>query len=210
MLTDTSIRKTKPTDKPLKMSDGGGLYLLVKPDGSRYWRMKYRFEGKEKLLAFGVYPTVTLADARQRREDARKLLANGGDPGAIKKAAKAERIASAVIAAETFEAIARDWIAWRDAQGETAETTANKDRWRLESYLFPYIGARPITEITALELRDVLKKAEEAGKRETASRVKITAGQVFRWAHCNHALRLHKKPTEWRGKFMRLAANIWT
>ena len=182
MLTDTAIRKTKPQSKPFKLSDGGGMYLLIKPDDGRYWRMDYRFCGKRKTLALGVYPTVPLADARQRREEARKLLANGVDPCEIRKAAKATRTKQQTIAAETFEKVARDWMAYREARGETAETTANKDRWRLEAYLFPHIGTRPITEITALELRDVLKKAEEAGKRETASRAKITAGQVFRWA----------------------------
>jgi integrase len=182
MLTDTAIRKTKPAEKPLKLSDGNGMYLLVKPDGGRYWRMDYRHDGKRKTLAFGVYPTTTLADARQRREDARRLLAQGRDPGAERKAAKSEKAAAAAIASDTFEKVARDWMAWRDARGETAETTANKDRWRLESYLFPHIGARPITEITPLELRDVLKKIEETGKHETAHRTKTTAGQVFRWA----------------------------
>ena len=182
MLTDTAIRKTKPAANPQKLSDGGGMYLLLKPDGGRYWRLDYRHDGKRKTLALGVYPTVTLSDARQRREDARKLLANGTDPGAIRKAAKETKAAVTAVASETFEKVAREWMAWREAKGETAETTASKDRWRLESYLFPYIGARPITEISPLELRDVLKKAEDTGKRETASRTKITAGQVFRWA----------------------------
>lgn len=182
MLTDTAIRKAKPEAKPFKMSDGGGMYLLVKTDGGRYWRMDYRHDDKRKTLAFGVYPTITLADARQRREDAKRLLAQGRDPGAEKKAAKAERAAAAAVAADTFEKVAREWMAWREKRGETASTTASKDHWRLESYLFPHIGARPITEITPLELRDVLKKVEDTGKRETASRTKITAGQVFRWA----------------------------
>lgn len=182
MLTDKAIRTAKPSSKPYKLSDGGGLYLLIKPDGARYWRMKYRYAGKEKLLAFGVYPIVSLADARERRESARKQLAGNIDPGAAKQAAKAERAEAATIAGDTFEVVARDWMAWRDAKGETAETTAQKDRWRLESYLFPYIGPKPITEITPIELREALKEAENAGKRETASRAKITAGQVFRWA----------------------------
>ncbi|PMQ03716.1 Prophage CP4-57 integrase [Dyella sp. AD56] len=182
MLTDTTIRKTKPKATPLKLSDGGGMHLLLKPDGSRYWRLSYRFAGKQKTLALGVYPTVTLADARQRREDARRLLANGVDPGAERKARKAQLTVTIAIEADTFEKVARDWMAWRDKRGETAETTANKDRWRLESYLFPHIGLRPISEITAIELRDVLRLVEETGKRETASRTKITAGQVFRWA----------------------------
>ena len=182
VLTDTAIRKAKPQAKPFKLADGGGMYLLVKPDGRRYWRMDYRHEGKRKTLAFGVYPTITLADARQRREDAKRALAQGRDPGAEKKAAKVEKLAAAVIAADTFEKVAREWMAWREKCGETATTTISKDLWRLESYLFPHIGTRPITDITPLELRDVLKKIEDAGKRETASRTKINAGQVFRWA----------------------------
>jgi integrase len=144
--------------------------------------MKYRIAGKEKLLALGVYPHITLADARQRREDARRLLANGTDPGEMKKAAKAAQAEALTIACETFEKVACDWMVWREARGKTAETTANKDRWRLESYLYPAIGQRPIAEITALELRDALKAVEDSGKLETAGRLKITAGQVFRWA----------------------------
>ncbi|KRE92456.1 integrase [Frateuria sp. Soil773] len=182
MLTDTNIRRTKPAAKPLKLSDGGGMYLLIKPDGGRYWRMNYRFEGKQKTLALGVYPTVTLADARQRREDARRLLANGNDPGEVRKAAKVARAVAAAIAADTFEAVAREWLKKREANGETSVATIGKDRWRLEGYLFPAIGSRPITEVTAKELREVLRSIEDSDKRETASRVKITAGQVFRWA----------------------------
>lgn len=182
MLTDTAIRKAVPGAKARKLTDGGGMYLLLKPDGSRYWRMNYRFEGRFKTLAFGVYPDVTLLEARTRRDGARRLLAEGSDPSDVKKAKKAAKVAETVVATDTFEKVSRDWMAWRAAKGETAETTANKDRWRLESYLFPFIGPRPISQITPLELRDVLKKAEETGKRETASRTKITAGQVFRWA----------------------------
>jgi len=106
----------------------------------------------------------------------------GQDPSALRKSEKVAKTQAEAVAAETFERVARDWVTLREAQGDTAETMAEKDRWRLESYLLPNIGARPITEITAIELRDVLRKAEEAGKRETASRVKINAGQVFRWA----------------------------
>lgn len=182
MLTDAAIRKAKPTDKPQKLTDGSGMYLLVKPDGGRYWRMDYRHEGKRKTLALGVYPTVTLADARQRREDARRLLANGTDPGEAKKAAKVARAVAAAIAADTFEAVGREWLKKREAGGETSAATIGKDRWRLEGYLFPAIGSRPIAEITAKELREALRPIEDSDKRETASRVKITAGQVFRWA----------------------------
>jgi integrase len=158
------------------------MYLLVKPDGGRYWRMNYRFDGKQRTLALGVYPTVTLAEARQRREDARRLLANGTDPGAAKRAAKVARAVAAAIKADTFEAVAREWLRKREASGETSEATIGKDRWRLEAYLFPAIGPRPVSEITAKELREVLRAIEDSGKQETASRVKITAGQVFRWA----------------------------
>lgn len=100
MLTDTNIRRTKPGAKPIKLSDAQGLHLLIKPDGGRYWRLNYRFDGKQKTLALGVYPTVTLADARQRREDARRLLAHGTDPSEAKKAAKEARKAAAVVAAK--------------------------------------------------------------------------------------------------------------
>lgn len=178
MLTDTLIRKTKPTDKPLKLFDGGGLFLLVQPNGARYWRLKYRVDGKEKLLALGVYPTVTLADARQRREDARKLLANGSDPSAMKQAAKAKRLEAAIVVADTFEAVAREWM----ARQEVAEVTASKSRWILESFLFPEIGSLPIAEVTPRVLLDALRKIEGRGLLETARRAKIKAGQVFRSA----------------------------
>ncbi|WP_243049332.1 tyrosine-type recombinase/integrase [Dyella sp. RRB7] len=181
-ITDIALRKAKPRDKPYKMAVGNGLYLLINPTGSKLWRWKYRVAGKEKLLALSAYPTFSLQDARQRCEEERRRLALGEDPSETRKAQKMAKTRADVIAADTFERVAREWMAWRESRGDTAETTASKDRWRLESYLFPHIGQRPITEITALELRDVLKKAEDAGKRETASRVKINAGQVFRWA----------------------------
>jgi integrase len=182
VLTDTAIRKTKPAATPRKLSDGGGLYLLVKPDDGRYWRMNYRFGGKQKTLALGVYPTVTLADARQRREDARRLLAHGTDPGEVRKAAKVAQAVAAALTVDTFEAVALAWLKKRGASGDTAATTIAKDRWRLDTYLFPAIGSRPIAEVTPRELRDVLRPIEDSGKAETASRTKITAGQVFRWA----------------------------
>jgi len=162
---------------PLKLSDGGGMYLLVKPDGGKYWRMNYRFDGKQKTLSFGVYPTVTLADARQRREDARKLLANDSDPGEVRKVMKAERIEAAIAAADTFETMAREWM----ARQEVAEITRRKNEWLL-GHLFPSIGKRPIADITARELLAVLREIEAAGKVETANRVKVKAGQVFRYA----------------------------
>ena len=178
MLTDTAIRKAKPAVSPLKLSDGGGLYLLLKPDGGRYWRLNYRFGGKQKTLALGVYPTVTLADARQRREDARKLLANGTDPGEMRKEAKQAQAAAAQAEGDTFEAIAREWMARQDV----AEVTANKSRWILESFLFPEIGSLTMAAITPRVLLDALRKVEATGKLETAKRARVKAGQVFRYA----------------------------
>ncbi len=178
MLTDVAIRKAKPAAKPLKLSDGRGMYFLLKPDGGRYWRMDYRYEGKRKTLALGVYPEVSLFDARLRREDARQLLANGVDPGAVRRDAKQAKAEAARASDQTFEAIGRDWMARQDV----AEVTANKTRWILESFLFPKLGRRPIAEITPRELLDVLRKIEATGKLETAKRAKVKAGQVFRYA----------------------------
>jgi integrase len=178
MLTDIAIRKAKPTTKPLKLSDGFGMYLLLKPDGARYWRMDYRYSGKRKTLALGVYPEISLSDARLRREDARRLLANDIDPSATRKNTKLAKAEAARTSTDTFEAIARDWMARQDV----AEVTANKTRWILESFLFPEIGARPIAEITPREVLDVLRKIEASGKLDTASRAKIKVGQVFRYA----------------------------
>ncbi len=177
-LTDTAIRKAAPRDKPYKLADGGGLYLEVMPTGSRYWRLKYRVDGKEKRLALGVYPDVTLAAARNGREDARRMLAQGRDPSADKKAAKLAKIEAMAISIDTFEVVAREWMARQDV----AEVTANKTRWLLESFLFPDLGSRPIGGISARDLLDVLRKVEATGKLETAKRAKIKAGQVFRYA----------------------------
>jgi len=178
MLTDTAIRKAKSASKPQRLFDGGGLYLEVSPAGGKLWRWKYRIGGKEKRLALGIYPDTSLAEARDRRDDARKLLANGIDPGEVKKVAKAERIEAAAVAADTFEAVAREWMKRQDV----AEVTANKNRWILETFLFPELGRLPIASITPRVLLDALRKIEEAGKLDTASRAKIKAGQVFRYA----------------------------
>lgn len=178
MLTDTAIRKAKPDDKPQKLTDGGGMYLLLKPDGSRYWRLDYRHGGKRKTLALGVYPSVTLAQARQRREDARRLLENGADPGKVRKQAKQEAQRIEHAAGDTFEAVARQWMARQDV----AEVTENKTRWILETFLFPEIGGLSLPAITPRVLLDALRKIEATGKLETAKRAKIKAGQVFRYA----------------------------
>ena len=178
MLTDTAIRKAKPASSPLKLTDGGGMYLLLNPDGSKYWRMNYRHSGKQKTLTLGVYPTVTLADARQRREDARKLLANGIDPNMVRQQTKQAQIEAVRVLGDTFEAIARAWMARQDV----AEVTAKKNRWILESFLFPEIGSLAMAAITPRVLLDALRKIEATGKLETAKRAKVKAGQVFRYA----------------------------
>jgi hypothetical protein len=148
-------------------------------DDSRYGRLDYRHGGKRKTPAMGVYPTVTLADARQRREDARTVLANGTDPGAVRKEAKQQTQAAAAQAeGDTFEAIAREWM----AQQDVAEVTANRGRWILESFLLPEIGSLTMSAITPRVLLDALRKVETTGEWKTAKRARVKAGQVFRYA----------------------------
>ena len=175
-LTDTAIRQTKPLKKPVKLADGAGLYLLLNPNGSRYWRMKYRFAGKEKLLSLGVYPEVTLATARQRREDARRLLSEGIDPGAAKQEAKR---AIAVDAAGSFEHVAREWIG-KQGNRWTADH-AQSVLVSLEREIFPHLGGRPINAITAGELLAVMRGIEARGIHETAMRVLQRCNCVFRF-----------------------------
>lgn len=122
MLTDTAIRKTKPGDKPLKLTDSGGMYLLVKPNGRRYWHLDYRYAGKRKTLALGVYPIITLADARQLRDEAKRLLALGLDPGAQRKEAKQAKATAAAFKADTFESVAREWMAMVDMNSAAFRT----------------------------------------------------------------------------------------
>src|SRR6516162_6129318 len=176
-LTDTRVRNAKPQAKAYKLSDGGGMYLLVAPDGARYWRLDYRCAGKRRTLALGVYPTVTLAEARTRRTDARALLAKGIDPGAAKKATKrAAKLASE----NTFEAIAREWI--NNERHRLAPKYWALLLARLEADVFPQIGSRPIADIDAPELLEALRKVERRGVIETARRLRQTCGQVFRYA----------------------------
>ena len=176
-LTDTRIRTAKPKPKAYKLSDGGGMYLLVTPDGARYWRMDYRFAGKRRTLALGVYPTLTLSEARARREAARASLAKDVDPGVAKKAAQR---ATKLAGENTFEAVAREWIAnqhKRLSPGYCALLLA-----RFEADIFPQIGSRPIAEIDAPELLDALRKVEKRGAIETARRIRQYCGQAFRYA----------------------------
>ena len=176
-LTDTRIRNVKPTAKTYKLSDVGGMYLLVTSNGARYWRLDYRFAGKRRTLAFGAYPTVTLAKARTRREEARALLAKEMDPGAVKKATKR---AAKLAAENTFEAVAREWLAKQ--RNRLAPRYSALVLARLEADIFPQIGSRPIADIGAPELLEALKKVEKRGVIETARRLRQTCGQVFRYA----------------------------
>jgi len=176
-LTEIEAKKAKATEKPMKLSDGGGLFLLVQPNGSKYWRLAYRFNGKQKTLALGVYPDISLKDARQRREDARKLLANDVDPGENRKAAKSAKTERA---ANSFETIAREWF----VKNSSAWSQNHGDRIirRLERDIFPWIGGRPIAEIKAQEILAALRRIEERGAVETAHRAHQNCGQVFRYA----------------------------
>ncbi len=176
-LTELEIKKAKPADKPYKLSDGGGLFLLVHTNCGRYWRMAYRFASKQKTLALGVYPDVSLAEARVRREQARKLLANDTDPGAAKQEQKAAFVA---LAENSFELIAREWFAKHSPNWK--ENHSNKIIARLEKDVFPWIGNRPIAEIAAPALLAAIRKIEARGALETAHRALACCGQVFRYA----------------------------
>lgn len=176
-LTDTHIRNSKPKARAYKLSDGGGMYLLVKPSGARYWRLDYRFSGKRRTLAIGVYPLVTLSNARARREEARSRLVQNEDPGLAKRQ---NQRATKYANENTFEGIAREWI-----DNQRSRLSARYRALllsRLEADIFPQIGSRPIGNIDAPELLDALRKIEQRGAIETAGRLRQTCGQVFRYA----------------------------
>jgi integrase len=177
LLSDITIRTAKPKDKPYKMTDGDGMFLYVQPNGSRYWRLKYRFAGKEKTLALGVYPEVSLADARERRIQARKTLAIGNDPSEVKKEAK--RL-SAINSENTLEAVAREWH--EQHIHEWATHYARDVLNRLETHIFPKLGNRPIADINTTEVLSALKIIEKSGALDMAQRMMQTCGQVFRYA----------------------------
>jgi integrase len=175
-LNEMKVRNAKPKDKPYKISDSDGLYLFVTEKGGRLWRFKYRFDAKEKLLALGAYPEIGLYDARQRRDEARKQIANNIDPSAVRKAQKQ----SSIQETETFELIAREWHERFKATWSEGHATTIMDR--MERDLFPWIGKRPIAEIKAPELLVAMRRVEARGALETAHRIKTIAGQVFRYA----------------------------
>lgn len=176
-LTDAKIRNLKTPEKEKKVSDFRGLYLLLKPTGGRLWRMAYRYAGKQKSLALGQYPHVGLSEARQKRDEAKALLAKGVDPSVQAKLVKAE---AAFSSANTFSIIAEEMLGKVTREG-LAETTLSKKRWLL-GLAMPDLGARPIKEITAPEILSSLRKVEAQGNYETARRLRATIGQVFRYA----------------------------
>jgi len=165
-LTDTHIRSLKPTDKEQKHFDGGGLYLSIPKTGRKFWRMAYRFDQKTKLLSFGEYPIITLRDARQRRDEAKKLLANGIDPGEQKKAAKEEQLSEIK---DTFQSVALEWHDTRTA--DFTEKHRGTVLYRMEKYIFPVIGNRNIAGMEAPDLLTVVKPIEHKGQNETARRL---------------------------------------
>lgn len=176
-LTARQVDTSKPKDKPYKLSDGGGLYLLVNPNGSRYWRLKYRIAGKEKLLALGVYPDITLAEARQKRADAKKVLTAGGDPGQEKQE---EKQAKEQAVANSFERLAMEWhshksTSWSEGYAEHLLMYLKKD-------IFPFIGQKAITDISQVEMLNVLRKMEQRGVLDKLKKTRQACRQIFTYA----------------------------
>lgn len=174
-LTDVAVRQTKATAKTQRLSDAGGLFLEIRPNGAKYWRLAYRFGGKQKLLALGVYPDVSLVAAREKREVAKKQLASGIDPSDNRKAVKAVQSGEG-----SFEFVAREWFAQKAPAW--AANHSSKVIVRLEQDIFPWLGAKPINNITAPELLAALRRIESRGAVDTANRAKQSCSQVFRYA----------------------------
>jgi len=172
-LKDVTVRNAKPSNKPKKLSDGGGLHILIQPTGSKLWRLAYRFGGKQKTLALGVYPFVSLEDARRHRDAAKKLLARSIDHSVQRKTDRQAGKDS------SFRAVAGEVIAKLEREGR-AQATLTKKRWVLD-FAFPALGDRPVAEITAPELA-LLREIEGRGLYETAKRLRSTCGMVFRYA----------------------------
>ncbi len=176
-LSDLQIRKTKQRDKPYKMADGLGLFLQVNPSGSKLWRFKYRFLDKEKLLAIGAYPLISLADARKKRDQAREQIAAGTDPSVRKQL---DRIEAKTKARITFKAVADEYYAGLEDRN-LAAATLRKKRWHIDDLAKP-LHNRPIDQISAAELLQLLKPIEQSGRRETAKKLRATISAVFRLA----------------------------
>ncbi|WP_434516688.1 tyrosine-type recombinase/integrase [Dechloromonas sp. ARDL1] len=176
-LSNTAIINAKPSDKPYTLTDERGLSIQIQPTGGKWWRLRYRFDGKAKMLSLGVYPDVGLKEARDRREEARKLLGAGVDPGEHRKAHKAAKTERA---ANSFEVICREWLEQRKDTVEPAQTA--KTLARMENDVFPWIGSKAITEITAPDVLSVMRRMDERGARYTAHRVRSEISRAFRYA----------------------------
>ncbi|MGH3711834.1 MAG: tyrosine-type recombinase/integrase, partial [Pseudonocardiaceae bacterium] len=178
-LTDTAIRKAKPSDNRQKLIDGGGLYLLLNPNGSRWWRWDYRrpIVGKRNTLSLGTYPDTGLADARDKRDAFRKLLATGIDPGEHRKAT---RVAGEERAANSFEVVGREWFAKQ--KSNWVQGHADKVLLRLENDVFPWLGKRPIAEVTPKELLATINRIVNRGAVDSAHRALQNSSQIFRYA----------------------------
>ena len=187
-LSEFALRKAKPRDKPYKLFDGGGLFVHVRPNGSKHWRLKYRFDGKEKLLSYGPYPMTSIAEARAKREETKKLLNEGLDPSAQKKL---DKIAAETAARQTFGLIAAEYIQNMEANGAAA-ATVSKNRWLLTD-LSSSLSKRPTKEIVPAEVLDLLKRVEASGRRETARKLRGAMSGVFRLAIVT--LRAENDPT---------------
>jgi len=194
-LVETQIKNAKAKNKEYKMSDGLGLHLLITPSGGKLWRFQYRFDGKQKSLAFGSYPSISLADARRRREDARKLIANGNDPAAMKKELKDQEAAKTESDLCTFEVVGREWFSKNEPVWSPSHIRTVKSR--LERDVYPIIGCRPIKEITRSEIISLVQRVEARGAIETADRIKIYCGQIFRYA-LNLEKIIHNPATDMR------------
>ena len=188
LLTDTKVKNAKPGERPYKLGDGGWLYLLVKPSSAKLWRMAYRYAGREKLLALGAYPEVSLKEAREKRDAERARLRNGFDPGEVRKV---ERLTRANEAATTFKVVAEEFLA-RQGGRKRSDATLTKNRWLLE-LAYPDLGNRPIASIKAAEVLAVLRKVEARGRLETANRLRAIIGAVFR--HAIATVRAEVDPT---------------
>jgi integrase len=188
LLTDTKVKNAKPGERPYKLGDGGWLYLLVKPSGAKLWRMAYRYAGREKLLALGAHPEVTLKEARQKRDGERARLRSGFDPGEVRKV---ERLTRANEAATTFKLVAEEFLE-RQVGRKRSDATLTKNRWLLEQ-AYPDLGNRAVASIKAAEVLAVLRKVEARGRLETANRLRAIIGAVFR--HAIATVRAETDPT---------------
>lgn len=189
LLTATAVKNAQAADKPRKLSDGGGLLLEVRPEGGKWWRWRYRFAGREKMLSLGTYPETSLQDARIKRDELAAILASGEDPSAARKVEKAaqqqersksERDAAGLPPAGSLEAVAREWLETVHA-AKVSDGHAERTRLRLEQDVFPWLGRAPLASVTAPMLLECLRRVEARGAIETAHRIKQACGQVFRY-----------------------------